>query len=87
MKKIKLDAYEQEIEDAFLSGQLKSELTPKRRKFLEDAARNTLKRDARVNLRLTSRDLRILKQRAAVEGLPYQTYIASQLHKLVTSGG
>ena len=49
-----------------------------------EAARNTLKKDKRVNLRLSARDLDALKVRAAEEGLPYQTLMASILHKYVT---
>lgn len=45
------------------------------------AAAATLRQDQRVNLRISSRDLQDLRARAAEEGLPYQTLIASVLHK------
>jgi len=48
------------------------------------AARRYLRKDARVNIRLSSADLEMLKRRAAEEGLPYQTLIASVLHKYVS---
>ena len=51
---------------------------------LEEAARNTLQKDRRINIRISSRDLEKIQKRAAREGLPYQTYISSTLHKLVT---
>ncbi|MCK5805794.1 MAG: antitoxin [Lentisphaeria bacterium] len=51
---------------------------------LEDAARNTLRKDKRINIRISSRDLEHLQMRAAREGVPYQTYISSSLHKLVS---
>ena len=51
---------------------------------LEDAARNTLQKDKRINIRISSRDLERLQMQAAREGVPYQTYIASSLHKLVS---
>jgi predicted DNA binding CopG/RHH family protein len=51
---------------------------------LRSAAARSLAKDARVNIRLSSRDVRLLKQRAAQEGMPYQTLIASVLHKFVT---
>jgi predicted DNA binding CopG/RHH family protein len=51
---------------------------------LRDAARATLAKDQRVNVRLSSLVLNGLKARAAEEGLPYQTLIASVLHKFVT---
>jgi predicted DNA binding CopG/RHH family protein len=48
------------------------------------AARNYLRKDARINIRLSSADVDMLKRRAAVEGIPYQTLIASVLHKYVS---
>jgi predicted DNA binding CopG/RHH family protein len=45
------------------------------------AARNFLKKDTRVNIRISTSDLDRLKRMAAYEGLPYQTLIASVLHK------
>ena len=44
-------------------------------------AGNTFKKDARINIRIASRDLRTLQKRALAEGIPYQTLIASVLHK------
>lgn len=41
----------------------------------------TLRKDVRINIRLSSNDIFNIKQRAAYEGLPYQTLIASVLHK------
>ena len=53
------------------------------RQQLEMAARNTLQKDKRINIRISSRDLERIQMRAAREGVPYQTYISSSLHKLV----
>lgn len=50
------------------------------RKF-EDMARATLAKDQRINIRLSSPVLAALRARAAEEGMPYQTLIASVLHK------
>lgn len=50
----------------------------------EEAARNYLKKDARINIRLSTADLMMLKRRAAEEGMPYQTLVASILHKYVS---
>lgn len=47
-------------------------------------ARNTLaalKKDRRVNIRISSRDLEAIQQCALEEGIPYQTLMASILHK------
>jgi len=43
----------------------------------------TFRKDARINIRLPSKDLRGLQRRALMEGIPYQTLVASILHKYV----
>ena len=45
------------------------------------AATKYLQKDVRINIRISSSDLKRIKQRAAYKGLPYQTLIASILHK------
>ena len=49
-----------------------------------EAARRYMRKDARINIRLSTADLDMLKRRAAEEGLPYQSLIASILHKYVS---
>ncbi len=44
-------------------------------------ARETVRKDRRVNIRLAGRDLEAIQKRALLEGIPYQTLIASILHK------
>ena len=51
---------------------------------LQAASENTFRKDKRINIRISSRDLERIQRRAAREGVPYQTYISSSLHKLVT---
>ncbi len=51
---------------------------------LKSAAKNTLLKDQRMNIRIAKRDLEGLKTRALEEGLPYQTLVSSILHKYVT---
>ena len=53
-------------------------------KKYRDAARATLAKNRRVNIRLSSSVLTGIQARAMEEGLPYQTLIASVLHKYVT---
>lgn len=48
------------------------------------AAEATLKKDQRLNIRISSRDLKNLQARALEEGIPYQTLAASLLHKYVS---
>jgi len=54
------------------------------RKAAMEAARRYTRKDARINIRLSTADLEMLKRRAAEEGLPYQSLIASILHKYVS---
>jgi predicted DNA binding CopG/RHH family protein len=48
------------------------------------AAKNTFKKNKRVNIRISEIDLELLQERALIEGLPYQTLMSSVLHKYVT---
>ena len=45
------------------------------------AARNTLRKDKRINLRLTQKDYHQIQIKAIEEGIPYQTLISSIIHK------
>ena len=81
-KTIKLDSSEQEISDSFDKGEWKSVKNINREmSAAKKTAKNTLRKDARINIRLSSNDLTRIKQIAAFEGVPYQTLIASILHK------
>ena len=80
----KLDKEEQEILNSFETGELKKSKNSK--KEIEQhklVAEATFKKDARINIRLSSRDLRSLQARALREGVPYQTLVSSVLHKFV----
>jgi predicted DNA binding CopG/RHH family protein len=80
----KIDAYEDEVLTAFDNGQLKSVATKAELAKFKAAARSTAIKDRRVNIRLSSGDLSDIQVRALEEGMPYQTLIASILHKYVT---
>ncbi|MEA3410150.1 MAG: hypothetical protein U9R74_01255 [Pseudomonadota bacterium] len=86
MSEPKLSKEEKEILNAFEAGELKSVLTPKRKKMLQAAAEETFKKDKRINIRISSRDLESLQRRALEEGIPYQTLVSSVLHKYVSGG-
>ena len=79
----KTDAYEREVVNAFEKGQLKSIATKAELAKFKAAARATATKDRRVNIRLSSGDLSDIQVRALEEGVPYQTLIASLLHKYV----
>ncbi|MDT8895245.1 antitoxin [Halomonas sp. I1] len=80
----KLDKEERELLEAFEEGELKrvpdAEHTQQRHQQYAEAM---FKKDARINIRLSSRDLRGLQKKALAEGIPYQTLVASILHKYV----
>jgi predicted DNA binding CopG/RHH family protein len=82
--KITLTKEEKEILDSFD----KDEWVPvadlaKRKKELVAYARNTLRKDKRLNIRISERDLLELQRKAVNEGLPYQTYVSSIIHKFI----
>jgi predicted DNA binding CopG/RHH family protein len=78
------ETYEQEILGAYERGELRSLATREEIARVRAAARATAIKDKRVNIRLSSGDLRDIQVRALQEGIPYQTLIASVLHKYVT---
>ncbi|MBK9238589.1 MAG: hypothetical protein IPO19_22600 [Rhodoferax sp.] len=79
-----VDAYEREVLSAFEKGSLKSVATKSELEKFKAAARATAVKDRRVNIRLSSIDLNDIQIKALEEGMPYQTLIASVLHKYVS---
>ena len=77
--------YEEQVTRDYENGQFKS-MTPSKSdlKRFKEAARATFIKNRRVNVRLSTPDLIDIQTRAAEEGIPYQTLIASVLHKFVT---
>lgn len=75
---------EQRILEDYEAGALDSVDTEELRADLLAAARNTQRKDRRVNIRLSEKDLALLRERAAIEGIPYQTLMASVLHKFAS---
>ncbi len=85
MAKYRLDKEEKEFLDGYEQGEWKSvknlkEEIEKHRGY----ARQTLKKDKRVNIRISSMVLDELQTRALEDGMPYQTLISSILHRFVT---
>ena len=50
----------------------------------QEYARSTFRKDKRVNIRISEKDLIRIQKRAVEEGIPYQTLMASVLHKFVS---
>jgi predicted DNA binding CopG/RHH family protein len=77
------DPFEAEIIAAHETGQLRSVASKGELARLRAAARASTLKDRRVNIRLSAGDLQDIQVRALTEGMPYQTLIASVLHKYV----
>ena len=81
----RLDRYERDILSAYEKGALVSARPTKALLgAFREAARATFIKNRRVNIRLSAADLMDIQARAYAEGVPYQTLIASVLHKYVS---
>ena len=79
---MKLEADEKDILDSVERGEWRSARAPKRvLSRYSCSAKATFKKDRRLNIRISTKDLEAIQKRALEEGLPYQTLIASLLHK------
>ena len=79
------EAEEKKILDSYERGEWRTVKNLKgEARILRAAARNTLQKDKRINIRMSSRDLNQVKVIAAQEGIPYQTLISSIIHKFVS---
>jgi predicted DNA binding CopG/RHH family protein len=79
----RVDEYEAELLASFDADKLKSVATKSELAKMRAAARATALKDKRVNIRLSAGDLQDIQVKALEEGMPYQTLIASVLHKYV----
>lgn len=80
--KEKLNKEEKELLDSYQNDEWVSVYGDQKK--YKAAAKNTFKKNKRVNIRISEVDLELLHERALIEGLPYQTLMASVLHKYVT---
>jgi predicted DNA binding CopG/RHH family protein len=78
---MKLDADEKQLLESVERGEWKSAGGKRVRTRYSRYAKATFRKDRRLNIRLSSKDLEAIQKRALAEGLPYQTLIASLLHK------
>ncbi len=84
-KNARFDQEELEILQALEAGTLKPIADSAQRiQSHRTAASATFKKDQRLNIRISSRDLKHLQARATEEGIPYQTLAASLLHKYLS---
>ncbi|MBP8130913.1 MAG: antitoxin [Candidatus Hydrogenedentes bacterium] len=85
MSKTKLDKEERALQDSFERGewhplQDRDEELARHRLL----ARNTLRKDRRVNIRISSQELDALQRLASEDGIPHQTLMSSVLHRYAT---
>jgi len=82
MNKIELTKGEKEILKAEKLGEFKSiaNLAAAKRKYAKIAS-NTLRKNKSITIRQAERDIQKVKVKALEEGLPYQTFITSIIHK------
>ena len=79
---MKIDAKEKDLLESVERGEWKSTGGGKQtRTRYAHYAKATFRKDRRLNIRLSSKDLEAIQKRALAEGLPYQTLISSLLHK------
>ncbi len=84
MAKKTLDNEEKEILDSYENEEWISVKNKRTISKYQSIAQATLKKDKRVNIRITGKDLEMLQEKALKEGIPYQTLMSSVLHKYVT---
>jgi predicted DNA binding CopG/RHH family protein len=82
---MKLDQSEKDILNSVEKGEWRSVrgLKGEKKRYSSYAAA-TFRKDKRVNIRISGKDLEALQKRALEEGLPYQTLISSLIHKFVS---
>ena len=78
-----LTSEEKELLESYENEEWESVLDDKNLVKYKAAANATFKKDKRVNIRISGKDLELLQERALIEGIPYQTLMSSILHKYV----
>lgn len=81
----KLEPKERELLESAERGEWKSVRGVKAERVrYQKYAEATFRKDRRVNIRISGKDLEAIQKRALEEGIPYQTLISSLLHKYVS---
>ena len=84
MKNVKLSKEEKQLLKAVEAGEFESVLTKKRRAELVTAAKDTVRKDKRINIRISNRDLKAVQLNDSEESIPYQTLVSSVIHKYIS---
>ncbi|MEA1958146.1 MAG: antitoxin [Chloroflexota bacterium] len=82
---MKLDKTEQELLNSVEQGEWKniSDLEKEAKRY-QEYAKATFRKDRRINIRISEKDLLGIQRKAVAEGIPYQTLISSVLHKFAS---
>ena len=75
-----IDKEEKGFIESYNRGEWRSAKDKKLPKYVK-AAKESLNKNKRINIRLTSKDLNDIQIKAMEEGIPYQTLISSLIHK------
>ena len=75
-----LDKEEKDLLESYEKGEWKA-IKKKDQKVYVKAARESIAKNKRINIRLTSKDYHDIQVRAIEEGISYQTLISSIIHK------
>lgn len=75
-----LDKEEKDLIDSYERGEWKSVKKKEQAKYVK-AAKESIAKNKRINIRLTSKDYNDIQVKAIKEGIPYQTLISSIIHK------
>ena len=83
--KVKLDKNEKDILTSFENDEWIEvpNMTNEIKKHI-NYAKASLRKDKRVNIRISQKDLESIQRKAIEEGIPYQTLISSLIHKFVS---
>jgi len=81
MNPITLDQEEQDLLAAFDADEFQSVMTDERKQFVETAAQQAYQANKRINIKVSGSDLTAIQKAALQQGIPYQVFITSILHK------
>ena len=87
MTKMKyLDKEEKDLADSLKKIDIASMPSPNNeiQSSLREAASHFVKQESKMNIRINSAELDLIKKRASMEGLKYQSFVKSILHKYIT---
>jgi predicted DNA binding CopG/RHH family protein len=87
MRKIKyIDSTEKELIESYNDVDKRNvkKLNSKDQSVFKKAAKNYLRSQTKMNIRIDQNELNIIKQKAALDGLKYQTFVKSIIHKYIT---